>query len=79
MLDEWKEGLICLIAKGDEVVEDTKGWRLIPLLNTIYKIFVKVLALCLPPLLLDIIHTFRHVSWKKKGAYLIILSCFGNC
>ena len=57
MQEEWKEGLICLIPKGDGVSEDIRAWRLITILNTVYKIYAKVLALRLQPLLSDIIHT----------------------
>ena len=57
MLEEWKEGLICLITKGDEASKDIRACRPITLLNTVYKIYAKVLALRLQPLLSDIIHT----------------------
>ena len=45
MPEEWKEGLICLIPKGDGASEDIRAWRPITLLNTVYKIYAKVLAL----------------------------------
>ena len=35
MPEEWKEGLICLIPKGDGASEDIRAWRPIPLLNTV--------------------------------------------
>ena len=57
MPEEWKEGLICLIPKGDGASEDIRAWRPITLLNIVYKIYAKVLALRLQPLLPDIIHT----------------------
>ena len=56
MAEEWKEGLISLIPKGDRVSEDIKACS-ITLLNSIYKVYVKALALRLQPLLPDIIHT----------------------
>ena len=49
MLEEWKEGLICLILEGDGASEDIRAWRPIT--------YAKVLALRLQPLLPDIIHT----------------------
>ena len=52
----WKEGLICLIPKGDVVTDEVKGWRPLTLLNTIYKIYAKSLASRLQPFLPDIVH-----------------------
>ena len=57
MPEEWKEGLFCLIPKGDGASEDIRAWWPITLLNTIYKFYAKVLVLRLQPLLPDIIHT----------------------
>ena len=45
MPQKWKEVLICLILKGDVVTDEVKGWRPITLLNTIYKIYAKLLTL----------------------------------
>ena len=42
-----KEGLICLILKGDVVTDEVKGWRPITLLNTIYKNYAKLLDIVL--------------------------------
>ena len=50
------EGMIFLIPKGDRNLEDIKQWRPITLLNTIYKIFAKALALRLQPILNEVIH-----------------------
>ena len=51
----WKEGLVCLIPKGDVVTDEVKGWRPLTLLNTIYKTYAKLLALRLQPFLPDIV------------------------
>ena len=45
MPQKWNEGLIWLILKGDVVMDEVKGWWPITLLNTIYKIYAKLLAL----------------------------------
>ena len=52
----WKEGLVYLIPKGDVVTDEVKGWRPITQLNTIYKIYAKLLALRLQPFLPSIVH-----------------------
>ena len=52
----WKEGLVCLVPKGDIVIDEVKGWPPITLLNSIYKIYSKLLALRLQPFLPDIMH-----------------------
>ena len=69
MPEEWKEGLICLIPKGDGASEDIRAWRPIPLLNTVYKIYVKVLALRLQPLLPDIIHTSQIGFMQDRSIF----------
>ena len=52
-------GLICLILKGgDKSVP--KNWMPITLLGTAYKILVKTLALCLRPLLPDILRVAQN-------------------
>ena len=45
MLQMWKEGLVCLFPKGDVITDEVKGWCPFTLLNTIYKIYAKLLAL----------------------------------
>ena len=52
----WKEGLVCLILKGDIVTDEVKGWPPVTLLNKIYKIYAKLLALRLQPFLPYIVH-----------------------
>ena len=39
------EGLIYLIPKKEGVMDDIQQWRPITILNTVYKIFAKVLSL----------------------------------
>ena len=39
----WKEGLVCLILKGDIGTNEVKCWCPFILLNTIYKIYAKAL------------------------------------
>ena len=42
---EWNEGMIYLIPKVEGVVDDIKKWRPITILNTIYKVYAKLLAI----------------------------------
>ena len=49
-------GLIYLIPKGEGISDDIRKWRPITLLNTIYKVFAKTLALRVQPFLHDLIH-----------------------
>ena len=69
MQEEWKEGLICLITKGDEASKDIRACRPITLLNTIYKINAKVSALCLQPLLPDIIRTSQTGFMQGRSTF----------
>ena len=71
---EWNEGMIYLIPKLEGVVDDIKRWRPITLLNTVYKVYAKLLATRLQPFLPHIVHKTLY----KKGVYLIIFSCFGR-
>ena len=48
--------MIYLIPKLEGVVADIRKWRPITILNTIYKLYAKLLALRLHPFLTDIIH-----------------------
>ena len=56
MPSKWTEGMIYLIPKLEGVVADIRKWRPITILNTIYKIYAKLLAMRLQPFLSDIIH-----------------------
>ena len=49
MTYQWNAGLIFFIPKLEGVVVDIKKWWPITILNTIYKIYAKVLALCMQP------------------------------
>ena len=69
MPEEWKERLICLILKGDGASEDIRAWRPITLVNTLYTIYVKELALCLQPLLPDIIHTSQIGFMQDRSIF----------
>ena len=48
--------MIYLIPKLEGVVVDIRKWRPITILNTIYKLYAKMLAMRLQPFLTDIIH-----------------------
>ena len=56
MPSKWTEGMIYLIPKMEGVVADIRKWRPITILNTIYKMYAKLLAMRLQPFLSDIIH-----------------------
>ena len=69
MPQKWKEGLICLIPKGDVVTDEVKGWRPITLLNTIYKIYAKLLALRLQPFLPEIVHDSQTGFMQERSIF----------
>ena len=73
MPEEWKAWLICLIPKWDGASEDIRAWLPITLLNTVYKIYAKVLALCLQPLLFDIIHTCQTGFMQDRSIFDIVI------
>ena len=53
---QWNAGLIFFIPKLEGVVVDIKKWCSITILNTIYKIYAKILSLHMQPLSNYIIH-----------------------
>ena len=69
----WKEGLICLIPKGDVVTDEVKGWRPITLLNTIYKMYVKLLMLRLQPFLPDIVHESQTGFMQERSIFYNVI------
>ena len=69
MPEEWKEGLICLIPKGDEALEDIRAWQPITLLNTLYKFMLRYWHCILQPLLLDIIHTSQAGFMQYRSIF----------
>ena len=71
MLLEWNEGMIYLIPKVEGVVDDIKKWRPITILNTIYKVYAKLLAIRLQPFLPHIIH-------KNQTGFIQERSIFDN-
>ena len=68
---EWNEGMIYLIPKVEGVVDDIKKWRPITILNTIYKVYAKLLAIRLQPFLPHIIH-------KNQTGFIQERSIFDN-
>ena len=51
-----------MVPKTEGVVDDIKKWRLITSLNTIYKVYAKLLAIRLQPFLPHIVHK-NHTSF----------------
>ena len=75
---EWNEGMIYLIPKVEGVVDDFKKWRPITILNTIYKVYAKLLAIRLQPFLPHIVYKNQTCFIQARSRYLIIFSCFGR-
>ena len=67
MPQAFSEGLIYLIPKGEGVSDDIRQWRPITILNTVYKIFAKVLSLRLQPLLGELIHDSQTGFVKERS------------
>ena len=67
MPQAFSEGLIYLIPKGAGVSDDIRQWRPITILNTVYKIFAKVLSLRLQPLLGELIHDSQTGFVKERS------------
>ena len=76
-LFDWNEGMIYLIPKVEGVVDDIKKWRPITILNTIYKVYAKLLVTRLQPFF-HILYIKLVQALYRKGVYLIIFSCFGR-
>ena len=69
MPSEMSEGLIFFIPKSDGISVDIKKWRLITILNTIYKILAKAISLRLKPFLTYIIHSSQKGFVKERGIF----------
>ena len=66
---EWNEGMIYLIPKVEGVVDDIKKWRPITILNTIYKVYAKLLVIHLQPFLPHIIHNNQMGFIQEKSIF----------
>ena len=65
-LHNFKRGLNFLILKVQSVITDARQWRPITLLNTIYKIFINILAKRVKPYLHDLIHVGQTRFMENK-------------
>ena len=61
-----RKGVLCLIPKKGKQLEYIKNWRPLTLLNTDHKIFVKVLARCIKPILKYIISHEQTVYMEGR-------------
>ena len=66
---QWNVGLIFFIPKLEGVVVDIKKWWPITILNTIYKIYAKILALRMQPLLNNIIHKLQTGFMQERSIF----------
>ena len=66
---EWNEGMIYLIPKLEGVVDDIKKWRPITLLNTVYKVYAKLLATRLQPFLPHIVHKTQTGFIQERSIF----------
>ena len=69
MPQEWTEGLIYLIPKGDGPLDDIRKWRPITLLNVVYKILAKTIARRVQPLLPQLIHDSQTGFVQERSIF----------
>ena len=69
MPQEWTEGLIYLIPKGDGPLHDIRKWRPITLLNVVYKILAKTIARRLQPFLPQLIHDSQTGFLQERSIF----------
>ena len=69
MPQEWTEGLIYLIPKGDGPLHDIRKWRPITLLNVVYKILAKTIARRLQPFLPQLIHDSQTGFVQERSIF----------
>ena len=77
MLAQWTEGIIYMIPKSDAQCDEVAKWRPITLLNDVYKIVEKTIALTLRSVLPSIIHDTQS-GFCKIETFLITSFCFGK-
>ena len=70
--------MVYLIPKLEGVVADIRKWRPITILNTIYKIYAKLLAIRLQPFLTHIIHNTQTGFLQDRTRIRITFSYFGK-
>ena len=75
---EWNEGMIYLIPKLEGVVDDIKKWRPITLLNTVYKVYAKLLATRLQPFLPHIVHKTQTGFIQERSIFDNIFIVLGD-
>ena len=66
---EWTEGVIYMIPKSDTQCDEVSKWRPITLLNDVYKIVAKTIALRLRPLLSSIIHDTQSGFLQDRSIF----------
>ena len=64
---EWGRGLIHLVPKGEQASDDIRKWRLITILNTIYKLLAKMISLIVQPWLPQLIHASQIGFIKERS------------
>ena len=67
MPEEWNDGLISLIPKGEGPSNENQKWLPITILNTVYKLVAKVISLRLQPLLSQRIHGSQTGFLKERS------------
>ena len=71
-----EEGLICIIPKSSGQLEKLRHWRLITLMNVIYKILAKTIARRLQPYLSELIIVSQTYFMQERSIFYNIILCW---
>ena len=69
MLAEWTKGIIYMIPKSDDQCDEVSKWRPITLLNVMYKIVAKTIAIRLGVVLSSIIHDTQSGFLEDRSIF----------
>ena len=72
MPQQWTEGLIYLIPKGDDPLHGIRKWRPMTLLNVVYKILAKRITRRVQPFLPQLIHDSQTSFVQERSIFYSI-------